>query len=441
MKIGEFSKQFNVPIATVRHYINLGLLVPEKNGFQYDFTEDDCREMEIITSMKNVGFKLSELNKYLNIFRFYNTDDYLLYEKLLEFLNTKKESLYAERNQINSHIRLINKEIKETERSCAHAMSRSGSATTPLPSNDHLPGVPLNAVNLLSCPHCQSKINLSNVTIAGDSIINGDLVCKCGYRATIRNGIIFTPNTVDLENDPKFLECYFGEENLICNEDGMFLMGMNDYSAQYLTIMHKASLWIHKELEQFDFNGKTLLFPDVSCQYLYSHYQDEKIEDSIFLITALSERTIRTMRRHIANVNPNLKVVYIINQDGQLPLKHNCIDAVIDYLGSTNLGFFYGEHYFDMITPYLSDDALSVGIIEYYDRDCSSLKNVHKNYLNAAKNVLTLEFATEAFAANGFQIEKSEQPSELQEPGKFFEYHAPGDKRYNMVYLARRKNR
>lgn len=72
MKIGEFAKKFDTSVSTVRHYINLGLLVPEKDGFQYCFEDDDCREMEIITTMKNAGFKLSELNKYLSIFRFYN---------------------------------------------------------------------------------------------------------------------------------------------------------------------------------------------------------------------------------------------------------------------------------------------------------------------------------------------------------------------------------
>ena len=52
MKIGEFAKKFDTSVSTVRHYINLGLLVPEKDGFQYCFEDDDCREMEIITTMK-----------------------------------------------------------------------------------------------------------------------------------------------------------------------------------------------------------------------------------------------------------------------------------------------------------------------------------------------------------------------------------------------------
>ena len=74
MKIGEFSRKFNVSVSTVRHYINLGLLIPEKNGFQYRFTDTDCRDMDIISSMKSAGFKLDELNKYLSLYRFYNKE-------------------------------------------------------------------------------------------------------------------------------------------------------------------------------------------------------------------------------------------------------------------------------------------------------------------------------------------------------------------------------
>ena len=66
MKIGEFSKKFNVSVSTVRHYINLGLLVPEKDGFQYRFTASDCKEMEIIISMKDAGFNLNELKSLWN---------------------------------------------------------------------------------------------------------------------------------------------------------------------------------------------------------------------------------------------------------------------------------------------------------------------------------------------------------------------------------------
>lgn len=440
MKIGEFSKKFNVPVSTIRHYIHLGLLVPEKDGSQYNFTDIACREMEIISSMKAVGFKLNELGKYLSIFRFYNKDDYLLYEKLVDDLKAKKDSLYAERNQINTYIRLINKKIEEIEASNIYAAGITPHADTET-AKATLPGFPLRAVSLLRCPCCQSKLNLFNVDISGDSIINGILSCTCGYSAIIKNGILFTDEKEDLGNDPNFLDLYFGKENLITNEDGILLMAMNEYSNDILANLHRSSLWIHKELESFDLSGKTILFPDMACQYLYSYGGGKNTENSIFLITSLAERAIHTMRQHIANANPDLKVAYIINRDGKLPLRANCVDAIIDYIGSINLGFFIKEHYFDMIAPYMAKNAIIAGAVEYYNKGSDSLKKIQQLYSNASPEVLTLDFVNTALRNNGFKIKKSEKIGEGYDPGRFFEYHIAGDIRTNMVYLAKRELR
>lgn len=439
MKIGEFSKKFNVTVSTVRHYINLGLLVPDKDGFQYRFTNTDCEEMEIIESMKDAGFKLNELTKYLNIFRFYNKDDYLLYEKLIESLEEKKTSLCEERNRINSCIQLINRKIKEIEDN--NIRSSAGTAASGKePHSGILPGLPLNAVSLLHCPHCGSKLALSNVNIFNDTIIDGQLTCSCGYNASVKNGIIFTGSETDLENDPQFLHNYFGNEYIDTNEDGILLMGMNDHSNELMINMHKSSLWLHKELDNLNLKGKTILFPDMACQYLYNQFDGKNTSDNLFLVTALTERTIHSMRQHIANANPDLKAVYIINQDGKLPLKSNCIDIIIDYMGSTNLGFFVKQHYWDMISTYITENAAIISAAEYYSKNTASIKKIHDLYPTAAAEVFTLDFINNSLERNGFKIEKSEKTGEGYDPGRFFEYHTAGDIRTNLVYLARRKS-
>lgn len=437
MKIGEFAKKFDTSVSTVRHYINLGLLVPEKDGFQYCFQGDDCREMELIITMKKTGFKLSEMNKYLSLFRFYNKDDYLLYEKLLEYLHGKKESLYAEKQQINTYIRLINKKIKEIESNSIYAAGKSAGGNEERPYGC-LPGFPLAAVDLLRCPHCQNRLSLSGADIIGDSITAGSLKCSCGYQALLHNGIIFTDILRNLDNDDKFLYSYFGKENVSINEDGLLLMAMDEHSNEYMTNLHRSSLWIHKELSSLDLRNKVILFPEMAVQYLYSHCDDNDAGGSIFIVTSPSERTIQMMRQHIANAAPDLKIVYIINQDGSLPLRSGCIDTVIDYMGSCNLGFFEKKHYFDMIAPYIAKKAVIAGVVEYYRNNSDSLRNVHELYPDAAPDVFTIDFLNDALRNNGFLMKKSKQISEGYDPGRFFEYHVPGDIRTNMVYIASR---
>ena len=144
------------------------------------------------------------------------------------------------------------------------------------------------------------------------------------------------------------------------------------------------------------------------------------------------------MRQHIANAAPDLKIVYIINQDGSLPLRSGCIDTVIDYMGSCNLGFFEKKHYFDMIAPYIAKKAVIAGVVEYYRNNSDSLRNVHELYPDAAPDVFTMDFLNDALRNNGFLMKKSKQISEGYDPGRFFEYHVPGDIRTNMVYIASR---
>ncbi len=437
MKIGEFSKKFDISVSTVRHYINMGLLVPGKDGFQYCFEDADCREMEIIVSMKNAGFKLSEMSKYLSLFRFYNKDDYLLYEKLLEYLQDKKARLYDERHQINSYIRLISKKIEEIENNSVYIAGRTSGKSIGS-SNGQLPGLPLEAVNLLRCPQCKNRLSLSGVDIIGDSITAGRLTCGCGYQAELRNGMIFTDILKDLDNDDKFLYNYFGKENISINEDGLLLMAMNENSNEYMINLHKSGMWMHKELSSIDFRNKTILFPEASMQYLYSHYNDTDSRGSLFIVTSPSERTIQTMRQHIANAAPDLKIVYIINQDGRLPLRDRCIDVIIDYMGTCNLGFFEKRHYLDMIAPCIAEKAVIVGAVEYYKKGSDSLHRVHELYPDAAHDVFTVDFLKNALKDNGFEIKKTEKISEGYDPGRFFEYHVPGNIRTNMVYMALR---
>ena len=59
MKIGSFAKEFDVSIDTVRYYIDVGLLTPQKDGKNYIFSVRDVDDMKLICTFRNYKFSMS----------------------------------------------------------------------------------------------------------------------------------------------------------------------------------------------------------------------------------------------------------------------------------------------------------------------------------------------------------------------------------------------
>ncbi len=67
-KIGEFSKLVNVPVKTLRYYDEINLFKPQEidlfSGYRY-YSEKQIEDLEVILSLKEVGFRLEEIKKIL----------------------------------------------------------------------------------------------------------------------------------------------------------------------------------------------------------------------------------------------------------------------------------------------------------------------------------------------------------------------------------------
>ncbi len=71
MTIAEVSKQYNIPVDTLRYYERIGLLPPvnrAKSGFR-DYTEGDCQWVSFIKCMRAAGIPVEALIDYVTLFQ------------------------------------------------------------------------------------------------------------------------------------------------------------------------------------------------------------------------------------------------------------------------------------------------------------------------------------------------------------------------------------
>lgn len=113
MKIGEFSKLSRVSIRMLRHYDEIGLLIPAAvdalSGYRY-YRADQLRTAARITALKDMGFSLSAIGEILKI---YNDR-----EQLDRYLRVREEELQLQAAEVNHRLQLLyvaRERLKEEE--------------------------------------------------------------------------------------------------------------------------------------------------------------------------------------------------------------------------------------------------------------------------------------------------------------------------------------
>lgn len=107
LKIGDFSKLSRISIRMLRHYDEIGLLVPKSTdsftGYRY-YGEDQLPIAGQINSLKDMGFSLATIGEILKIY-----DDP---QKLAEFLSVKQAEVEAEAKETAHRLLLLKTAIK-----------------------------------------------------------------------------------------------------------------------------------------------------------------------------------------------------------------------------------------------------------------------------------------------------------------------------------------
>lgn len=404
MKIGQFAKDFNVSIDTVRHYIEKGLLIPEKINTQYQMNTICLEDMALINELKLYRFSLKEIHKILSLKRLTNNGNNEDMSYFRNLLVEKKKQLIGEKDQILRAIHSLDAKINtETNEN--------------IEQDNKKKGVPLLFVPVLSCPYCQSGLSLQNASILGNQIFEGNLYCSCGYQTEIKDGILFTNN---LQSSPFKYSIYE--------------IDVEKWNPSFVSLLEKSKLWMYNELTQQQLENKMVLETNIEILMMLPKYLSSLPKNTSYIFTCYSLETIKTLKQSIEKLHPDLSVLYIVNSDLHLPLAHHSIDFFIDSLSFTQYSLIYKESPIQILTRYLKNNSYIIGNAVFYEANSKSLKKIQSIYPTPNPKALQLNLLEEELHEHHFTNPIKEIVGFTKNPGSYFSYHDENEKMNLLAY-------
>ncbi|MCC2864352.1 MerR family transcriptional regulator [Anaerovorax odorimutans] len=431
MKIGEFAKKYNVPISTIRYYIEEGLITPKKHGAQYNFNEFNESEMQLLIDLRDSSFSLEEMRQFVNISRIFDEKDPLRCKELGALFMSKKKLLAEQIQSTKAAIETINLKLREL---AFRETVLTASAKTPLLS-DKKTGLPLKSLSFIVCPDCESVLDMDNVKLSAGSVISGSMRCSCGYEGYIQDGIICVDKNIDLDQDPSFCDDYFIDPTT-SEHESLFYEGFLSAPQRYLSINYEARTWLNEIIINRIPHPDTVLFPDIASVFPYLYSNAEYLKNATIIIMGLSRETIAAVRKHIDSLQTDLNIIYIVTASNKLPLKKKSINLLIDYLGSYNYAFFFNKPLYEYLDPYFSDSASIAGCLCYYKTGAKSPLNISREYGRAMNPFITLSSYMDTLLLHGYTVIEDKKIGYNTVFSEYFHYHENGEKQYLHTLLA-----
>ena len=430
MRIGELAKKYNIHQSTIRFYIKTGILLPVKKNSQYVFTPDDEEDLKTVIVLKNNFFSLEEIQKYLHIKRLYNSDDTIENSHFISILEEKIKNIKQEITYQKRAINTLEEMLNQLEHdSISNAKKQLDSL------HDVVSGIPIEfAVNFM-CPKCGSLIDLREISIHNNRIINGKLMCRCGYTAVIEDGIILTPNQDSFYTSDDFYIMHYREKPSD-KQDFVFFEYMNDLSTDTVNLMYSAYNYIDEYLTNTEFRSKVIILPDLACHFLYKNLANHYFDDAFIIVSGFSKHNISAIKSHIDVIKPEAKIIYIANTIYDLPIKKQIIDLWIDCNSSYNFGFFHPYSLHEKLFPYMKNNSRIVGYSKYYDDNAKSLKNIRRLYPKSMSNHGRWTRFKRTLEEQGYKLCFSEIMGSTTNPGPYYEYHDSNDSYFLFTYVA-----
>lgn len=354
MKIGKFAEMHNVTQDTVRHYLDLGLLVTEKTGGHYKFGDSDSRDIKKIIELKNLGFSLNDIQKILVMQRISGENTNSFRKLYLSFLENKKkevENTVLNLNNLNNSLKEKINDIKCKDNEDVQKL-----------------GFSLSSLNLLECPQCHGQLTLSAGTIEKNNIIEASIQCGCGFTAEIKDGIYVDKRSVRT----KLLR----GEKMPTKEE---YLAATTHS--YSNFLYKGMASIVEYIINCGKEPEYIVELDNCVGFFLMQYIKYLPQDSTYILIDYDYDRLINMKTDLESYYEHKNFIFLCCDYENLPIKNSSFDMVIDYMMTNNYELSTGIKLFDVILPKIKAEGMICGAYLYSEQFSGTGKKADANEL------------------------------------------------------------
>jgi DNA-binding transcriptional MerR regulator/ubiquinone/menaquinone biosynthesis C-methylase UbiE len=333
VRIGKFGETNQLSIDTIRHYMDLGLIVPEKKGGQYFFDLRCQKDLENILELKGLGFSLNEIKI---IFYYKNFGIFTDYEE-----DTYYQSLFLDKyEKLEQEIKGLKEAKERLKQKLDYLATKSEGASCKM-------GVDLGVLSLLRCLKCGEQLTLQDGSIHRNQILEGKLACDCGEEYLIDSGILMVGEPVQLRSG-------FISANHI-------LEYIHGTDPDYLENLHKGLHWSKRKMDQVDLHHKVLLELGTGVGFFLRNFYQELPDDCLYIAVDRNLERHQFLKRVLEKAGSKKRILFICSDFLEIPIQNHSIDLVIDHSGTSNYSFEHEEFLLQEVDPLVKEDGYLLG--------------------------------------------------------------------------------
>lgn len=405
MRIGKFGEANGLSIDTIRHYMDLGLIVPEKKGGHYFFDERCQNDLEQILELKGMAFSLNEIkviSRYKNFGKLTHYEEDAYYQSL--FMDKYKKT----EHEIKSLVEMKDKlKLKLDELSVKSARSSS-----PI-------GIDLRVLDILKCLKCGEKLTLQDGKISRNQIMEGKLTCDCGEEYDIDSGILIAGKP------------YESTTGLLLEHNIFEYIHVTD--PVYLENIHRGLHWSKRKLHQFDLHNKILLELGSGAGFFLRNIYQELPDVCLYIAVDRNLQRHRFLKSLLERTGSKSKILFICADFLDIPIQDHSVDMVLDFSGTSNYGFEHEEFLLHEVDSLVKPDGFLLGSyiafrnfghkskVEAKFRDNFIVSKIKQNITDL--RYIPLEEATSEYIDKG---------------GRFEDFFVQGEEIYSYSFFGKR---